>query len=132
MAKRTVLSVLALLLIAAVPAFAQITSSLNGTVTSDGKPLPGVTVTISSPQMQGTRSTTTVETGAYNFANTPPGTYSGEFALEGMKPVKKSATVGLAQTGRADADLKVANVAEAITVTASAPAVLEATPGGAN
>jgi len=132
MAKRTVLTVLALLLIAAVPAFAQTTVSLNGTVTTDGKPLPGVTVTISSPQMQGTRSTVTVETGEYNFASIPPGTYSVEFTLEGMKPIKKSVTIGLSQTGRADADLKVASVAEAITVTASAPAVLETTQVAAN
>ncbi|HKS23773.1 MAG TPA: carboxypeptidase regulatory-like domain-containing protein [Thermoanaerobaculia bacterium] len=132
MAKRTVLSVLALLLIAAVPAFAQITVSLNGNVTSDGKPLPGVTVTISSPQMQGTRTTVTAETGEYNFANIPPGTYSVEFALEGMKPIKRSVTIGLSQTGRADADMKVANVSEAITVTASAPAVLETTQVAAN
>src|ERR1043165_5905573 len=127
MAKRTVLTVLALLLIAAVPAFAQITVSLNGNVTSDGKPLPGVTVTISSPQMQGTRTTVTTETGEYNFANIPPGTYSVEFALEGMKPIRRSVTIGLSQPGRADADMKVANVSEATTVPASAPAVLETT-----
>src|ERR1051325_8811501 len=132
MAKRTVVTVFALLLIAAVPAFAQLTVDLTGTVTSDGKPLPGVTVTIASPQMQGTRTTTTTETGGYSFVNIPPGTYSVEFVLEGMKPVKKSVSIGLSQSGRADADLKVASVAEAITVTASAPAVLETTQVGAN
>src|ERR1051325_3905558 len=125
MAKRTVVTVFALLLIAAVPAFAQVTVDLTGTVTSDGKPLPGVTVTIASPQMQGTRTTTTADTGGYSFVNIPAGTYSVEFALEGMKPVRKSVTIGLSQSGRADADLKVASGAEAITVTASAPAVLE-------
>lgn len=132
MLKRTVLPALAVLLIAAVPAFAQITANLTGTVTTGGKALPGVTVTISSPQMQGTRTTVTAESGGYNFASIPPGTYSVEFALEGLKSVTKSVTIGLSQTGRADADLKVAAMTEAITVTASAPAVLESTQVAAN
>jgi len=44
-----------------------------------------------------------------------------------MSPVTQSTKVGLGQTGRADADLKVSSVTEAITVTASAPTVLETT-----
>ena len=133
MLKRTVLSALVVLLIAAVPAFAQTSATLVGTATTDGKPLPGVTVTISSPQMQGTKTTVTAENGAYTFPSIPPGTYSVEFSLEGMKPVTKTGVViGLMQTGRADADLKVAAVTEAITVTASAPAVLETTQVAAN
>jgi hypothetical protein len=49
-------SVLGLVLLAGVAAaFAQtITSQLTGTVTTGGSPLPGATVTISSPQMRGT------------------------------------------------------------------------------
>ena len=44
MVKRTLFVVLALLLVAAIPAMAQTTASLTGTVTSGGSPLPGVTV----------------------------------------------------------------------------------------
>src|ERR1051326_2341009 len=83
MVKRT-LFVLALLLVAA-SAFAQTTATINGTVTTDGNPLPGVTVTISSPQMQGTRTTVTGEAGGYTFNGVPPGKYTVKFELQGMR-----------------------------------------------
>ncbi|HJQ38575.1 MAG TPA: carboxypeptidase regulatory-like domain-containing protein [Thermoanaerobaculia bacterium] len=119
------LSILAAL--TAATALAQTTAQLVGTVTTDGAPLPGVTVTITSPQMQGTRTATTLDTGGYTFQGIPPGDYTVQFELSGMNTVTRSTKIGLGQTGRADADLKVAAVAEAITVTASAPTVLETT-----
>lgn len=115
----------ALLLLAGISAFAQTTASLTGTVTTDGTPLPGATVTISSAQMQGTRTTVTGEAGGYNFAGIPAGDYTVRIELAGMTTETKRAKIGVGQTGRADADLKVASVAEAITVTAAAPSVLE-------
>jgi hypothetical protein len=108
--------------------FAQGTSgTLDGTVTSGGSPLPGVLVTISSPALQGTRSTVTGEGGGYRFAALPPGAYTVRFELEGMQQVGKSVTIGLAQSSRADAEMRMASVGEAMTVTASAPAVVETT-----
>jgi outer membrane receptor for ferrienterochelin and colicin len=106
-------------------AFAQTTSSLTGVVTSEGAALPGVTVTISSPSMQGTRTTTTGDAGGYSFPALPPGTYKMRFELDGMAPVEKNVTIALSQPGRADAELRVSSVTEAITVTAAAPSVLE-------
>jgi len=116
-----------LVLLTAVPLFAQFTTgALIGTVTtSDGSPLPGVTVTLSSPALQGTRNVTTGETGGYHFPALPPGSYNVAFELEGMQHVTSQITVSLAQTARADASLRVASVSEDITVTASAPAVVE-------
>jgi outer membrane receptor protein involved in Fe transport len=115
----------ALLLFVAVSAFAQTTAQLTGNVTSDGNPLPGVSVTISSPSLQGTRTAVTGEAGAYNFPALPPGEYTVVFELSGMDKVTKKVRVQLSQTARADATLRLAGVAEAITVTASAPSVLE-------
>ena len=103
------------------------TSSLNGTVTSDGKPLPGVTVTVASAALQGTRTAVTGEGGGYAFPSLPPGLYTVTFELEGMQRVTKKEQLHVATPDRADADLKLASVAESITVTASAPAVLETT-----
>ena len=103
------------------------TSSLSGTVTSGGKPLPGVTVTVSSPALQGTRTAVTGEAGGYNFPALPPGAYNVAFELEGMNKVTKKTQLSLAQPSHIDADLKVSGMSEAITVTASAPAVLETT-----
>ncbi|HWS73264.1 MAG TPA: TonB-dependent receptor, partial [Thermoanaerobaculia bacterium] len=117
-----------LLLLVAFGAFAQgtgTTSILSGTVTTDGKPLPGVTVSISSPALQGTRTAVTGESGGYFFPALPPGLYTVQMELEGMAPVTRTVTLALASSGTVDADLKVKGMAEAITVTATAPAVLE-------
>ena len=118
-------ALVAVLILVSTSAFAQTTASLKGTVTSDGAGLPGVTVTISSPQMQGTRTTTTGDAGGYSFGSIPPGDYTVRFELEGLATVSKRVQIGVGQSGSADADLKVAAVAEAITVTAAAPSVLE-------
>jgi outer membrane receptor protein involved in Fe transport len=121
-----VLAVVALLLIANTVLFAQgTTSTLTGTVTTEGSPIPGVTVTISSPNLQGVRTAVTNESGGYTFASIPPGEYTVRFDMEGLQPVNQQVRVTLAATARADADLRVSAVSEAITVTASAPAVLE-------
>lgn len=116
-----------LFLLAAAGAFAQTTASLTGTVRSGGSALPGVLVTISSPALQGIRMTVTGEGGGYNFPALPPGEYTVRFELEGMQAMTRNVHVGLAQTARADADLRVSAVAEAITVTATAPAAIETT-----
>jgi hypothetical protein len=112
-------------LLAATAAFAQTTGTITGTVIHEGAPLPGVTVSISSPAMQGTRIAVTNEAGGYNFGAVPPGTYTVLFEMAGMQPVSRTTRVGVAQTARVDAALRLTAVAEAITVTAAAPAVLE-------
>jgi len=115
----------AALLLVGVNAFAQTTGNIVGTVTTAGAPLPGATVTIASPSMQGVRTTVSGANGDYSFSALPPGKYSVTAELEGMQKVTQSVNVRLAETARADADLKVSAVAEAITVTATAPSVLE-------
>ncbi len=115
-----------LLLLVAAGAYAQgTTGALTGTVTQAGANLPGVTVTISSPTLQGTRTTVTNENGDYNFAAIPPGTYKVVYALSGLSDVVKNAQVNLVQTTRMDADMKMSAVTEAITVTANQATVME-------
>lgn len=109
------------------------TATLVGTVTSsDGTPLPGVTVTVSSPSLLGTRDAISTETGEYIIRGLSPGDYSVKFGLEGMQTVEKKATLGLGTSTRVDASLKMSGTAETITVTASSPTVLETTTVGAN
>jgi outer membrane receptor protein involved in Fe transport len=125
--KRTVL-VLTVLVTALAPmhlAAQTQTGQLTGTVNQDGAPLPGVRVTISSPALQGTRSTDTDVNGIYIFPALRPGEYSVEFSLEGMQAVTRRVSVTLSGTARADANMKLSTVTEAITVTAVAPSVLE-------
>lgn len=125
MRARFIVLTLLLAVVLGASAFAQTTTSLTGVVTTEGAPLPGVTVTISSPSMQGTRSAVTGDAGGYSFPALPPGTYKVRFELEGMATVEKSVALALSQPGKADAELQMSAVAEAITVTAAAPSVLE-------
>ncbi|HEX2833993.1 MAG TPA: TonB-dependent receptor [Thermoanaerobaculia bacterium] len=120
----TVLTLL-LVLFVCFSAFAQTTTTLTGVVTTDGAPLPGVTVTISSPSMQGTRTSITSDAGGYSFPALPPGTYKVRFELDGMATIERSAQLALSQPAKIDAEMKMSAVAEAITVTAVAPSVLE-------
>jgi outer membrane receptor protein involved in Fe transport len=127
------ITVTALLLLAALAAFGQgTTSTLSGTVSSDSGPLPGATISVSSPSLQGTRTTVSGATGTYNIPGLPPGPYTVTFTLEGMQPVIKKTTLQLAQTTAVDASLRVSAVTEAITVTATSQAVLESAQVASN
>lgn len=123
------LAVLAMMLLASVSVLAQssVTGTLTGTVTSDGAPLPGATITATSPQLQGSRTAVSDANGNYNIAALPPGDYTVRIELQGLQTVTRNTRVTLSGTARVDADLKVSAVTESITVTASAPAVMETT-----
>jgi hypothetical protein len=115
-----------LLLLVAAGAFAQgTTGALTGKVTQAGANLPGVTVTIASPTLQGTRTTVTNENGEYNFAAIPPGTYKVTYSLSGLADVVKNTQVNLLETTPLDVDMKLTAVSEAITVTANQATVME-------
>ncbi|HUP65932.1 MAG TPA: TonB-dependent receptor [Thermoanaerobaculia bacterium] len=103
------------------------TSALTGRVEHQGEGLPGVTVTITSPSLQGERVEITDVNGNFHFPAIPPGEYTVVFTMDGMATVRQTTRVALAGTQRANASMGLSTVAEAITVTATAPAVLETT-----
>ncbi len=71
---------------------------VSGTVTSnEGDGLPGVTVTASSPSLQGTRVTQTGSSGGYVFPSLSPGEYTLTFELEGFDPVVQQLKVSVQQ-----------------------------------
>src|SRR6478672_4870530 len=109
------------------------TATLVGTVTtSDGAPLPGVTVTVRSKALMGVRTTVSTGTGDYNLPGLSPGDYTITFGLEGMQTVTRNMTLALGLPTRVDAMMKVSGITEAITVTAATPTVLENQTVGAN
>lgn len=110
------------------------TAGLTGTVTSEGKALPGVTVTVTSPELQGTRTKVTGANGVYNFAALPPGDYTVLFELQGLQAVTKKVRLLLAETTRTDADLSVSKIKEEVTVSGQpvAAAVFETTQIASN
>ncbi len=116
----------ALMILVAATAFGQATSAtLTGTITTGGSPLPGATISVSSPALLGTRAAVTGNNGDYNIPALPPGDYTIKIQLEGMSPLTKKTRLALAETTRVDADMKVSAITEAITVTAASPAVME-------
>jgi hypothetical protein len=114
-------------------ALAQTTGTIEGTVTDDsGGALPGVTVEITSPNLQGTRSATTGNDGRFRFVSLPPGSYKVTASLSGMGPAAKNATVTLDATATVNLQMQV-SAKEAITVTGEAPLVdVTSTTTGSN
>jgi hypothetical protein len=86
------------LTLSAAMASAQVpTGTISGRVTdSSSGVLPGVTVTASSPNLQGPRVVVTGASGDYVLGLLPPGEYTLEFELPGFQTAK--ATVGVAST----------------------------------
>lgn len=75
-------------------AWSQGTTSLSGSVTdSSGAVIPGVDISLTNVGTNATRTTSTNETGAYVFAQVPPGTYKVEFKKEGFKTVVRDSVV---------------------------------------
>jgi hypothetical protein len=105
---------------------AQQTGSIAGVVKdSTGAVLPGVTVETSSPALiEKVRVTTTDSVGAYRIADLPPGVYATTFSLGGFSTVKREGielTAGFA--ANVNADLRVGEVAETLTVSGASPVV---------
>src|SRR5687768_4986786 len=117
-----------------VAAFAQTlpTATIAGKVTTDGVGLPGVTVTVTSPNLQGVRTTVTTAQGDYIVPFLPPGEYTVRYELSGMRTTTQQVTLTAARTNSIDISLRPETVAESITVTATAPSVVETTQVSTN
>jgi hypothetical protein len=92
------------------------TGTLSGQVTSDGDVLPGVTVTVESPALQGSRSVITTEGGAFHLPLLPPGVYTVRFDLEGFATKEEEARVPLGQSITLDVQMSLEGVTETIVV----------------
>ncbi|MGH9362355.1 MAG: TonB-dependent receptor, partial [Thermoanaerobaculia bacterium] len=113
--------VLAGVVLAALPAFGQLpVATLTGKVTTaEDAPLPGATVTASSPALQGTRSTTSGENGSFLIGLLPPGDYQVTFDMQGFASAEKSVKLSAAQTTTLDQEMVLEGVTEEIVVTGS-------------
>ena len=94
------------------------TGTISGRVAAqDGSALPGVTVTATSPSLQGPRTVATNESGDYILPFLPPGEYTIAFELQGFQSASQKTLVTAAATVPIDAKLQVGGVTEAVTVT---------------
>lgn len=109
-------------------ASAQLTSTILGKVVDESKqPLPGVVITIESPNMQGTRTDVSRESGEFLFRLIPPGLYSVTAVMDGMQTVKSTVDVGLSQTARPTIVMRLEATSEELVVTATSNPVLDTT-----
>ncbi len=103
------------------------TATLSGKVINEGQGLPGVSVTVKSPNLQGTRSTVTSGSGDYTFVALPAGKYTVTYALSGFQPVVKSVDLGAAQSSISNATLSLTAVAAEATVVGRTENISETT-----
>ncbi|HAV42370.1 MAG TPA: hypothetical protein DCW97_08260, partial [Acidobacteria bacterium] len=101
------------------------TGAITGTVTDEaGAPLPGVTVTISGPNLMGTRTYVTDARGIYRFPALPPGNYTIKAELQGFTSVvNESVRLSTTTTLSIDIIMKQTVLAEELTVVAKAPTI---------
>ncbi len=132
---RMSLGVLAALLTATM-AFAQgvQTGTLQGTARdTDGLVLPGVTVSVTSPSLQGTRTTVTDDNGVYVLRGLPAGAYEVVFELTGFTTQTERTTVAVGSPSLVNATLNVGGLAETVSVTANPiESIVTSTAGTAN
>jgi hypothetical protein len=121
----SVSGVVLLLVLSAVPAFAQATAQINGTVTDEsGAVLPGATVVATQIETGFRRETVSDEAGAYSLLNLPLGPYRLEVALSGFRTYAQTGIVLRVNSNPViDARLGLGTVAETVTVEAAAPLV---------
>src|SRR5215470_20089944 len=101
------------LLLAPVALLAQTTGTVEGTITDQsGAPLPGVSVELSSPNLQGVRTAVTSADGRYRFPSVPPGAYKVTAELSGFGKIQKGATVTLDATATVNMQLSISTTAE--------------------
>ena len=108
----------------ATSAFAQLGGgTLSGTVTDEqGGVLPGVTVTISGSDR--TTDAVSDDVGKFRFLNLAPGLYKVSLALQGFATtIRENVVVAVGVTTDLPAQLKVAAVAETVTVNGGSPVI---------
>jgi hypothetical protein len=97
-------------------------------VSSDGVALPGATITVASPSLQGARSTVSDVNGVYAIPGLPAGDYTVRFEKTGLGAIERRVSVPLGSPLVLDGVLSPERITEAVTVVAPAPV---AQPSGA-
>jgi hypothetical protein len=118
MTRRGLGAILLALMPALLFAQAQTTGSINGTIVNEsGASVGNAEVTISSPAIQGDRTTTTNSAGFFTARLLPPGQYTVTIMSPGLQPAVISTRVGVGETVPLDVTLRPGDVmAEEITV----------------
>jgi len=133
--RRVLAFIPALLLLLAAPVFAQGEQSgaVRGRIaSSDGLALPGVTITVESPSLQGVRSAVTDVNGVYSIPGLPPGDYVVRFELSGFAAAQRKVSVPLGSPLVLDRTMTLEVIKETVDVKAPATAPAAAPSGAVN
>ena len=118
--RRGALAAAVLLLLGVSTALAQTTGRIVGTITdASGAALPGVTVTVAGPSLQGTATAVSDGTGVYRFPSLPPGNYTVSAQAASFAEARvENVVVNVGRTADANLTLGVSGVQESVLVTA--------------
>ena len=108
------------------PSLAQTTTGriVGQVVDGADQPSPGATVTVTSPSLQGVRSTVSDERGEFHVAFLPPGIYEAKGELPGFQPMSIAGIrVSLDRTATVRMRLEVAPVSITVRVTPAPPEI---------
>jgi hypothetical protein len=100
-------------------AAAQMGSELKGRVIYEDQPMPGVTVTLSSPALQGQRVATTNAQGDYIFKGLPAGDYRARFELAEFATLQYDVRMSTSQPRVLDAIMYPEAMSDEVVVTSS-------------
>ena len=125
--RKTLTGAIVLLLLLSPLLFSQSrdTGAITGKVTDEQKsPLPGATVTLTSPNLMGARTSLTDANGDFRFPALPPGTYSLKVEISGFGThIRETIRLTTTTTLAIDIVLKPAAVSAEVTVIAQAPTI---------
>ena len=129
MIKNSIKVLMVLLLVIGLTSFAnaqRLQGSVTGKVTdTEGNPLPGCTITLEGPNMQGQMTFVSTETGTYRFPAVPPGEkYQLTFEMPGFKTlVRTDLIVGVGKATTINITLEMSTLEEEVTVVGESPTV---------
>jgi outer membrane receptor protein involved in Fe transport len=109
------------------------TGNIEGTVTDpQGNAVPGVTVTVTSPNLISPQSATSDDSGRFRILNLPPGKYTvkvdANAAGKGFAEFSRSdVEVNLSSTSAVEVQLQVAGVSGSVTITDTSGAAVDVT-----
>ena len=126
MSFRALATFAALVILMGTSAFSQaVNGTLVGTVTdASGAVVPNAKVVITETNTGTSRTTVTSESGNYNVANLPPGTYRVSVEQTGFKrSTRENIELQINSSPRVDLVLQAGNITETVEVSAAAPAL---------
>ena len=104
---------------------AQTTGRIQGQIVdAQGAVIPGATVTVTSPALQGALTEVTDGDGRFRFPSVPPGRYTVKAELSNFKTFEQpNVEVGLDRTVTLAVTMQLASLTESVTVTGSSPVI---------